>query len=87
MAREKCTITDLMFTGVSPPPLLLLPDAIAPGYYIIIAPGTGMVCVDRLRKLHHRPAVLDLISPGKEFSRLLKKDTSIPAVLPLVSGF
>jgi len=46
-----------------------------------------VVCAGRLRKLHHRTAAFDLISPGKEFSRLLKKDTSIPAVLPLVSGF
>jgi len=31
MALEKCTITNLMFIGVSPQPLLLLPSAIAPG--------------------------------------------------------
>jgi len=31
MALEKCTIPNLMFIGVSSPPLVLLPDAIAPG--------------------------------------------------------
>jgi len=31
MALEKCAITNLMFIGVSPPPLLLHPNAIAPG--------------------------------------------------------